>query len=148
MKKLSELAKKFQIKLAQDPFAGLAPEQLSSMPVEQLQNQVFGPSQSAPAAKPVTAPSRNVQPVKAPSQSALPADIKAKLDTGAPGFKGALYVTMPNPADPKGLTIAYNIDRVGNRSANQVKAILDRALPGYRIEVVGHKNPTWTTNYY
>lgn len=141
VKKVSELAKKFQVKLAQDPFAGLTPDQLSHMPAEKLQDKVFGPATpKAPAAKPQLATSVP----SSEGEGELPGDLKQMLDIGAPGLKGMLKVTL----DGKNVSVAYNADR-WSRGASSLKRILTNALsPKYVVgDPIGYFNPTWTFNY-
>lgn len=147
LKKLTELAKRFQTKLAQDPFSGLDPEQLTSMPQEELQDRLFGPSPSKNTPVPIAQPAKPINAPALTKSTGLPVDIREKLNYGAPGLKGVIYV-IPDAKDPKSLRIYYNTER-WTRGNETIKRILINALPGYNVfEVVGHQNPTWTTNYY
>jgi hypothetical protein len=147
-KRVSELAKEFAIKIAQqyNPLP-LSPEQLSSMPVDKLQEHMFGPSPSAQPAKttPVTEKSTNTVSKNSPPASksvapsaskGLPSDIKSKLDVGAPGLKGNLLITV-DPKDPKSLRVDYNADQ-WKRGANEMK------------QVHGHNKLQnfWSPNYF
>lgn len=144
LKKVSELAQKFQVKLAQDPFAGMTPEQLSSMPADKLQEKVFGPSPSAqkapaPAPKPQLATA-----VSGPEDSELPADLKQMLDIGAPGTKGMLKLKL----DGKNVSVAYNADRWHGGASNLKRVLVNALSPKYVVgDPIGYFKPEWTFNY-
>lgn len=76
--------------------------------------------------------------------SSLPANVKQMLDTGAPGLKNSLMLSLD------GSKTMYRSDMV-KMTPSQVKSLLTSALPGYNIgEVVGMDNPqkdTWHPNY-
>jgi len=100
---------------------------------------VIRPSKPTPAA-----PAKSVAP--AAPKTSLPADVKAKLDVGAPGLKGVIFVSFPYP-DPTAVSVRYNTE-LWNKGASAMKRVLTNALTGYNIgEVVGEMNPNWAPNY-
>jgi hypothetical protein len=144
-KKVSDLAKKFQVKLAQDPFAGASPEELSHMPVDKLQDKVFGLSHKPAPVAPKTEVATSFAPTLVnDTATGLPLDLKQMLDIGAPGTKGMLKLTV----EGKGVSVAYNADR-WTHGATALKRVLTNALsPKYVVgEPIGYNNPGWTFNY-
>ncbi len=143
IKKLLKIAtnqQKIIEKLAQDPFAGLTPEQLSNMPAEKLQEQVFGPSKST------TAPAGSAKPgqMQVGPTSSLPSDIVAALDKANPKLKGALNLSV----NGKTVNVRYNKVKLPYWGAD-VKKVLQTALPGYSVaDPIGQTpDADWHPNY-
>jgi len=157
LKKLADLAKKFQIKLAQSPRpAGINP----------IDNDTpFGKSVLRPnhpnnpygvdapfggtAGDPLKDFSYPATPAKAvapnapasPSAAAMPSQVSQALDKVAPVLKGNLFLTV----DGKDVNARFN--NILDFNANQIKALLMKAFPGYTINVIGEQNPRWIANY-
>jgi hypothetical protein len=144
VKKVSELAKKFQVKLAQhakgDPldFEGAKKELGAITDVKEYGKH----PQSAP--KPAPKPQLATSIPGTAGEGDLPADLKQMLDIGAPGLKGMLKLTL----DGKNVGVAFNADRWTN-GASSLKRVLTNALsPKYMVgDPIGYFNPTWTFNY-
>ncbi len=141
LQKLAILAKKFQTKLAQvagDPWSGMKPEDVSSMPVEQLQEKMFprAPGQSAPKPAPATKPHAS-----STLAFSIPSPIQQALDKVAPVLKGNLFLQVD------GSNVNAKFNNVLAFDVNQIRALLTKALPGYTINVVGEQNPRWVANY-
>lgn len=144
--KVSGVAKLFKVKLAQsakgDPldFEG-AQRELGAITDVKDYNKPKAPV--APTPKP-SAQLAAAVPGTSTDMGGLPSDLKQMLDTGAPGLKGVLHLTINGDR----VSVAYNADR-WNKGAGALKKVLMNALsPKYMIDdPVGYFNPSWTFNY-
>ena len=172
LKKLADLAKKFQVKLAQSqrpavinpvdnntPFGKAVPRPNHpnnpygvDAPFGGTAGDPFGGTNDLGAITDVkdydkTKPASN-KPQASSSDptvgvaSSMPAPVQKALDSiGAPVLKGNLHVTV----DGKNVNARFN--NVLSFDANQMKALLTKAFPGYTINVIGEQNPRWVSNY-
>lgn len=130
----SELFVKLALKrVAQDPFSGLNPETMDKMPLEELQNKLFGPSPSKPTGVSNTQPAGKPA---APAKPAAPGAAAPALPGPAAALlapykgKGLLNVTL----DGKNLKVIYN---ARGMSDTALQGKLQAALPGYVVSVHG-----------
>lgn len=138
VKKLSEVANKFKVKLAQMSHDPLDPD-LTIKP-EDLPFPIPGPAM--PKAKTPPPASKMVGPEM--SMSVLPTDVKMALDKGFPQLKGGLHLTVIG----NHVKVDYNVDRWSNGASALHKALTAALSPKYTVEApVGHFNPSWTANY-
>lgn len=143
VKKVSDLAKKFQVKLAQnlkgDPldFEGAKKELGAITDVKE-----YG-KHPQPAPKPAPKPQLATS-IPGTEQGALPADLKQMLDVGAPGLKGMLKLTV----DGKHVRVDYNADRWQNGATNLKRVLVNALSPKYIVDdPIGYNKPEWTFNY-
>lgn len=144
LKKIANLAKTFEIKLAQnhsmDPmdFEG-AKKDLGAITDVKEYNQ--NKTKVSPPAHPT--PNTHTGKPNALSND-LPVDIKHMLDVGAPGLKGMLKLKLNGSY----VDVMYNADR-WHHGASALKRVLTNALsPKYLVsDPVGYRNPEWTFNY-
>lgn len=124
---------------AQDPWAGMKPEDVSSMPVDQLQDKLFPRSTPAPGVS-NTQPKPGTAPAAAkPAASALPGPAASLL--AAYKGKGLLNVVQ----NGKNLAVTYN---ARGMSDTGLQAKLQAALPGYTVTVIGKTEfPPQLANY-
>jgi len=156
LKKLTHLAKKFQIKLAQRPQpAGISPLD-SEVPVGKSvlrpshpenpygTDAPFGGTEGDPL-KDFSSPASQLEEKstagKANLSFAIPSQINQALDKVCPVLKGNLFVQVD------GNNVDARFNNILTFNANQVKALLTKALPEYTINVIGEQNPTWVANY-
>lgn len=167
LKRLADLSKKFQAKLAQKPGPkGIAPSDLpmggaanpygTDAPFGGTAGDPFGgtndmgaitdvrdynrPAANKPGPNSKVKPTQMAFSVEGPEQFA---DIKKMLDIGVPGTKGVLRLTVSgNSIKP-----SYNKSR-WNVHPKEVKRLLMNALsPTYTVEdPIGYINPDWSTN--
>lgn len=154
LNRVSRLARKFQIKLAQvergisplDPNAPMGGMQGDPLDFEHAKSDLGAFTDVSEYSK----PSKPGQPSK--SQTAFSvgdqvddrfATIKKMLDVGVPGTKGVLRLTV----NDKNVKPAYNKSRWNVHPA-EVKRLLTNALsPTYTVEdPIGYINPDWSVN--
>jgi len=155
LKKLTHLAKKFQIKLAQRPQpAGISPLD-SEVPVGKSvlrpshpenpygTDAPFGGTKGDPL-KDFSYPASQLEEKpagKTNSPFTMPSQINQALDKVCPVLKGNLFVQVD------GNNVDARFNNILTFNVNQVKALLTKALPGYTINVIGEQNPHWDANY-
>lgn len=152
VKKVSDVAKKFKIKLAQSPelskydpvdFEG-AKKELGAL------TDVSEYKQKAPTPTVKTQPKTNLipqnqnAPTDARNTETLPEDVKQLLNVGAPGVKGMLQLDV----DGNRVSVKYNADR-WTHGASSLKKVLTNALsPKYLVgDPIGYFNAMWKSNY-
>jgi hypothetical protein len=142
-KKISDLAKRFEIKLAQFYYGDTKKmpwgeatkyDPLYGGPVDpkNVKPQTNVPAQVKPMVAPAKAPL-----TQAPVKSALPADLTGLLDRGVPGLKGALFLTATPGSNI--VDVKYNMNNT-KYSAEAIKRMVGNAIgPTYRVSetVVG-----------
>ncbi len=148
MKKVLAILEKQQAalkKMAQsgpgDPFSGMRPEELTTAPLEEVQNKLFGPSKTTPA----TPQLDKTDPWAKAAPAPTPDDIKVKLDANPSlaKLKGNLSIT----GDITRLSVAYYTG-AWRGTAQQLKDLLKSTLTGYNVaDVVGHMKLDFTPTY-
>jgi len=128
-----KLALKRSAQTAGDPWSGMKPEDVSSMPVEQLQEKLF------PRTTPATT-SSTTQPAAPAAAKPAPAAAKPAAPSGLPAGgaallapykgKGLLQVTQ----NGKNVSIIYN---ARGMSDTGLQKKLQDAMPGFTVTVHG-----------